>query len=336
MITSMKSSCDLVLNSVRSSNLNYMCQETPFSIFLTIRKSYLKTFNPAVQITTMTSSDTKLELMEKAFERLKCDHEEVIAENESHLKTIITLEEKVEILHNKIDVDEVRIKSFEVKVKTMENEMNRIDKKQVHTTEEKKALNVEVEEALKKLAGCRKSLKTEAKENRDIVKDLNKKIETSDNTINDLKGYKTVNETLMKDIKAAEERAKKQEKDILEKEEQLKDMREKELKRLLKVNDSTQTDSNPDTPYRITDPLPPIFSSQLCHQSPRIHLLTKSLPNVNTIDWVTITPEEALRDEAEEALSQHHDDQISYFYKEATERARAKKKELNNNNTIDD
>ena len=34
--------CENILSSVRSSNLNYSCQETPFSIYLTIRKSWSK------------------------------------------------------------------------------------------------------------------------------------------------------------------------------------------------------------------------------------------------------------------------------------------------------
>ena len=44
--SSIQKSCDLVLASVRSSSLNYSSQETPFSIYLTIRKSFSKaTFN---------------------------------------------------------------------------------------------------------------------------------------------------------------------------------------------------------------------------------------------------------------------------------------------------
>ena len=37
-----KNSCAQILKSVRNCNLNYACQETPFSIYLTIRKSWNK------------------------------------------------------------------------------------------------------------------------------------------------------------------------------------------------------------------------------------------------------------------------------------------------------
>ena len=39
-----QSSCDFLLQAVRNSGLNFSCQETPFSIFLTVRKSFVKTF----------------------------------------------------------------------------------------------------------------------------------------------------------------------------------------------------------------------------------------------------------------------------------------------------
>ena len=35
--------CDHILNSVRSSNLNFANQETPYSLYLTIRKTQIKT-----------------------------------------------------------------------------------------------------------------------------------------------------------------------------------------------------------------------------------------------------------------------------------------------------
>ena len=37
-----QTSCDFILKNVRSSSLNYSVQETPFSLFLTIRKSLVK------------------------------------------------------------------------------------------------------------------------------------------------------------------------------------------------------------------------------------------------------------------------------------------------------
>ena len=84
----------------------------------------------------------------------------------------------------------------------------------------------------------------------------------------------------------------------------------------------TQTESHPDIPYIITSPLPPIFNSHLCHQSKRLHL-SNSLPNLHTIGWITVVPEDKIRDEAEQALSDQYDRQVRDFYDEAKDQAKA-------------
>ena len=77
---------------------------------------------------------------------------------------------------------------------------------------------------------------------------------------------------------------------------------------------SCQTDEHPDTPYAIIEPLPPIFSYKFCLLTPRIKHLSNSLPNLDTVLWVNTTEEERLRDDAEEALAEHYDDQVKQFY----------------------
>ena len=86
---------------------------------------------------------------------------------------------------------------------------------------------------------------------------------------------------------------------------------------------SWQTDSNPDVPYEITCPLPPIFSSKLCHPTRRI-FLSNSLPNISTIEWVK--PDDSFQDEAEEALCEQYDRQVAEFYLEEREAAVQKPK----------
>jgi hypothetical protein len=45
MSEDLKSTCkhNLLLKSIRDSGLNFVCQETPWSFYLTLRKSFLKT-----------------------------------------------------------------------------------------------------------------------------------------------------------------------------------------------------------------------------------------------------------------------------------------------------
>ena len=64
----------------------------------------------------------------------------------------------------------------------------------------------------------------------------------------------------------------------------------------------------------------PIFSSKLRFPSPRIKYLTRSLPNLDTVQLVDTTEDERIRDEAQEALVEHYDNQVKQFYLDRKER----------------
>ena len=97
---------------------------------------------------------------------------------------------------------------------------------------------------------------------------------------------------------------------------------QKKVEVKLKTSTQTcQTDQHPDIPYSISDPLPPIFSSQLCHSSRRLGYLSRSLPNFNTVCWVK--PDDTFQDEAEEALNEQYDRQIEEFYISEQERVKS-------------
>ena len=63
----------------------------------------------------------------------------------------------------------------------------------------------------------------------------------------------------------------------------------------------SQTNDFVDTPYSITEALPPIFGSKLCVQT-KPGLFTKSLPNLSSIVTVADTEEELILEAAENAL----------------------------------
>ena len=86
---------------------------------------------------------------------------------------------------------------------------------------------------------------------------------------------------------------------------------------------SCQTNQTPDTPYMITDALPPIFGSNLCHRSKAVKFFSRSLPNLSTLTWVRVTEEDILEDEAEQALNNQYDRQVDEFYIDAKKKADA-------------
>ena len=88
---------------------------------------------------------------------------------------------------------------------------------------------------------------------------------------------------------------------------------------------SSQTSFHPDIPYKVTDPLPPIFSMQLRHKTQPIHFLSRSIPNLNSILWCP--PDDEYIDEFDEYLNEQYDRGIKDFYIEAREKAFARHRE---------
>ena len=92
--------CQSVLNSIRSTNLHYGIQETPFSIHITVRKSLKKSSivseqeSPKVNDSVsqeMTKLNSRCTFLEQANEALKLDYEAEVNESESLKKHVAEL-----------------------------------------------------------------------------------------------------------------------------------------------------------------------------------------------------------------------------------------------------
>ena len=90
--------CGQVLFGLKMSNLNYVVKETPYSVHLTIRKSFLKEH---IEIKSMKIKDTEKELKEEIedlktnlalskvdFEELEIKHDSLNEENKRLENTI--------------------------------------------------------------------------------------------------------------------------------------------------------------------------------------------------------------------------------------------------------
>ena len=103
---------------------------------------------------------------------------------------------------------------------------------------------------------------------------------------------------------------------------------ERKLENLVKKLESKesiacQTSSSTDVPYLVTDPLPPIFGSELCYRSKPIPYISRSLPNLSTLSWVRFTEDDYMVEAAEQALNELFDHQVNDFYKDAKSKAEA-------------
>ena len=136
--SSVQSSCDFLLNSVRCSGLNYSCQETPFSIFLNLRKSFIKHFNPITAQVKMEhevfhETEKKLhedkESLQKAFSAVQSDYNDAISECQSSYKVIEELQIQNSNLHEKLAKAETIVKNLEHKIKVESKDKKNVEDK---------------------------------------------------------------------------------------------------------------------------------------------------------------------------------------------------------------
>ena len=156
-----------------------------------------------------------------------------------------------------------------------------------------------------------------------VIKKLNKLVNT--NKMNHEKETKLIVKNLKSEMKSwkkelGSERSKKikAEKNFATLEIIVNELNSKSVKSI-----SCQTGYCPEVPYLVTTSLPPIFGSQLCRISKPINFLSRSLPDMATLDWVRITEEDKVLNAAEEALNEQYDRKVEDFYKEAKIQAEA-------------
>ena len=295
---SLQTSCNLILNTIRSSFLNYAVQETPYSLYVTIRKSEAKVRDPENKLKSEDANNIQTSVISHAaFSRLKSDFEDTLAELEAKNEYISKLEavlansdEKLSKLED-LDLQFHKVIEENKAIKKENDTLNRNIKvltEQIKTSEKTVSDNRKLQIKMERLAtentkikNYRDKVKEEMKlsniESKDAITELEQKINTLET------GLK-----LLSDKKVSE--------------------------------NASQTDQHPEIPYKVTDQLPPIFSSQLCHHSRRIYL-SNSLPNLDSICWSK--PSKDFIDEAEEALAEQYDNQVKEFYLDERERVTA-------------
>ena len=142
--------CNLVTNTVRSMPLNYSIQETPFSIYVTVRKSLSKNASDIVNMKS-ESTDEKIKKLERVNQSLIDNLEEAVLESEEKSNTILELKEKVDILLEKLEVsDQIRDKINAVNA-LKDSEIEALTAGNKKLTTENKALKVDLEKVSEEL-----------------------------------------------------------------------------------------------------------------------------------------------------------------------------------------
>ena len=96
MASQAKETCEKVLRSIKQSQLDFLLQETPYSVFLTIRKRFIKDFKNLSTATQTIESDF-------VIKDLKSDNKEL-------RDVIIGKEEEIETSKNETFILQKRLK----------------------------------------------------------------------------------------------------------------------------------------------------------------------------------------------------------------------------------
>ena len=343
VLNSIGATCNSLLGNIRESGLNFSCQETPFSMYITVRKSFSKirtsslSINPhdcpvgdpqqhALQQQHEAPLNNPSQLiedllvqrktLEKALNSTKQNLEKLQNECDLREEVIEDLEEE-KLNHSKTISDlELKVKSLEIATKNAES-----------LTSENIVLKSKISDLNRDLKLANKEVKTFKKNLKQREHELVKNTESFEAKMKDLIEFRADKLAEEKELKSREKFLKNKFK-CLEEEKAKLSVNKKAFERDIKQNivdtdsASSQTEPNFDIPYHISAQLPPIFSSKLCNITPRIKYLSRSLPNLDTILWVT--PDTSYVDEF---LSQQHENMVKQVYISRREQAQARKLE---------
>ena len=225
MFNSAQSSCDFLLHSVRNSGLDFSCQETPFSIFLTLRKSFVKSKYLPNQASPSDVKEEKLigenKSFNDAFNRLKNDYEDALAELESRAQETQELNKRIETLSGKYSVGQVLIKDLDNKLKDATNEKKKIETKYYQVDKENKTMKKEITQLNEQVKSSKNELKTAIKDKRDTNHNLEKKIVGLENKNKTLLEFKVLKDDEEKELKTKLKSVNKRLKSVTEREAKL-------------------------------------------------------------------------------------------------------------------
>ena len=178
MSSNIKSSCDSILNIVRDSCLHFCLNETPHSIYLTIRKRFLKSeFSPVEDSTKISDkNDANVSELRDTFQKKANAYEEEIAKLEVQTKAAIKQETVIQKLKDEQ-------KKLETELEVSENSrkaLNKVLKSKDKEIYDLKKENSSVKENFLQIKNQFMNYKSEAsKEKKEMEKKV-KKLEKKD------------------------------------------------------------------------------------------------------------------------------------------------------------
>ena len=270
-----KMACDPILNNLRMSGLNFLIQETPFSLYVTIRKSKIR--SPQVPLPSSAKQDldsniaqlkSRINFLEDANDRLKHDFQGAVDELEEKTKKVTGLEDDKKNLERQLGEALSNIETISTsKIENISEEKRSLQIKHEKMCAENKTLRNELDSVKKDLNSANIAVRTAKKENKEITHKFDKQLEKMDSKIRDLEEHKRVKISEEKEIRVKMKKAEKKLKTLREREANLelertrfeKDKVDKDKENNVSLKCSCNNSSTLITEVAISDT--PIFSS---------------------------------------------------------------------------
>ena len=320
---------DYIIECVKSSNLNFCVQLSPFSANISIKKTLVKDksgdyLKPQVpdpyllkkHVIEITDLSKKVKDLENVIDALQLRLMQSDKDCKHAYDIIRDLESNLQIKQENIDVKEYNL---ETEIENKSSEINNLYDVNKQLQNQSETLEVSLQEHKKEIHDLKKCLQN----SRCAANKLNK--ELNETRTNFDKEFRDIIKKSRSEIKAWKRDLgrERSEKIRVEKKLTTVDNLVKKIQSKIVKSVSSQTMGSIDLPYMVTEPLPPIFGSQLCYRSKPIPYIAKSLPNLSTLSWVRVTEEDFMVDAAEQAINELYDNEVNEFYKDAKEKAGA-------------
>ena len=145
-ITMASKACDAVMLAIKTSQLDFVIQETPYSSFVTIRKKFQKGFNPKEKEAQLelTKEDSIMlqEKLEKAEKHILKLHEENDKQKAIFTEELAILKAQIKEKSDEILVYKVDAVKLGKTIKSLEKEVHNCEKKTSNLEDKIETLNV--------------------------------------------------------------------------------------------------------------------------------------------------------------------------------------------------
>lgn len=215
--TTPQSSCDSILQLVRCSYLNFEIKETPFSLFLTIRKSFNKSFRVHQSQSSSFQEDNSVDLLELAAEldMLKSENQCLKVKNrtleeandsltrnfEQEITEAENIKSELKDTVTRLDNLQTNFGNVECKLTNLRNEKKHLESKHLETLDKMKLLKSECAQLQKDNNAASIALRTTKKETKENNQRHQNAIKTYEEKMEELLAFKAADKSEIKKLK---------------------------------------------------------------------------------------------------------------------------------------